>query len=103
MRRKVIVLLAFGCLWPAVGKGQEAPVSVTVQSPSTEAPAQTAQQSPVVLDDLLREALQKNPGVQSILRQVEGGSLAPPHTTGKDAARPHSFCRLGGQPNAETL
>jgi outer membrane protein, heavy metal efflux system len=71
MRMKVIVLLAFGCLWPAVGRGQEAPVSVTVQSPSTEAPAQTAQQSPVVLDDLLREALQKNPGVQSILRQVE--------------------------------
>jgi AcrB/AcrD/AcrF family/Outer membrane efflux protein len=71
MIRKVIVLLAFGCLWPAVGRGQEAPVSVTVQSPSTEAPAQTAQQSPVVLDDLLREALQKNPAVRSILRQVE--------------------------------
>ena len=40
-----------------------------VQSPSTE--AQIAQRSPVGLEDLVREALQKNPGIQSALRQVE--------------------------------
>jgi len=70
MIRKSLVLLAFGCLWTAV-EGQQAPVSVTVQSPSTEATAQVAQQSPVGLEDLVRDALQKNPGIQSALRQVE--------------------------------
>ena len=71
MIRKVIILLALGCLWPAVGRGQQAPASVTVQSPTTEAPVPAAEQSPVVLDDLLKEALQKNPGIKTILRQVE--------------------------------
>ena len=71
MIRKVLVLLAFGCLWTAVGGGQQAPVSVTVQTPAASMPTQTADQSSVGLDALVGEALQKNPGVQSALRQVE--------------------------------
>src|SRR5712691_4817246 len=71
MIRKVLVLLAFACLWTAVGEGQQSPVSVTVQSPAASTPAQTADQQSVSLQDLVREALQKNPGIQSALRQVE--------------------------------
>jgi cobalt-zinc-cadmium efflux system outer membrane protein len=71
MRKVILVLLAFSCLWPAVGKGQQAPVSMTLQSPSTGTPAQTPQQLSVGLEDLVSEALQRNPGVQSALRQVE--------------------------------
>jgi cobalt-zinc-cadmium efflux system outer membrane protein len=71
MIRKILIVLAFGGLWPVAGNGQQPPVSMTVQVSSTEAPAQTAQQSPVGLDDLVREALQKNPGVHSALRQME--------------------------------
>lgn len=71
MMKKIPLLLAVGCLWISVGQGQQVPVDVTVRSPLTEAPAQNAQQPPVGLDDLVREALQKNPGVQSALRQVE--------------------------------
>ncbi|SRR6266516_4814883 len=71
MTRKALFLLAFACLWSAVGKGQQIPVSVTVQTTSTETQAQTPEQAPVGLDDLIREAVGKNPGVQSALRQVE--------------------------------
>ncbi len=44
---------------------------MTVQSPSTGTPTQTAQPQSADLDGLIREALQKNPGVQSALRQVD--------------------------------
>ena len=71
MMRNALVLLTFSFLWPAVGKGQQAPVPMSVQSPSTETAAQTSQPSAVGLEDLVNEALQKNPGVQSALRQVE--------------------------------
>jgi cobalt-zinc-cadmium efflux system outer membrane protein len=71
MIRKALVLLAFSCLWTAVGNGQRTPVSMTVESLSTEIPAQTNQQSSVSLEDLVREALQKNPAVQSALHTVE--------------------------------
>jgi cobalt-zinc-cadmium efflux system outer membrane protein len=71
MIRKILIVLAFGGFWPAAGSGQQASVSMTVQLSSTEAPTQTAQQSAVGLEDLLREALQKNPGLHSALRQVE--------------------------------
>jgi cobalt-zinc-cadmium efflux system outer membrane protein len=69
--KKVLVLLAFGSLWTAVGEGQQVPVTVHVQSSSTGDPTQIADQSSVGLDDLIAEALQKNPGIQSALRQVE--------------------------------
>jgi hypothetical protein len=92
------VLLAFGCLRPGVGEGQQAPIFVTIQSPPTEATAQIAQQSPVALENLVTEAMQKNPGIRE--RSRSGGRSATPCATGKNAARPHGFCGLGGQHNA---
>ncbi len=71
MIRKALFLLAFACLWSAVSNGQQIPVPVPVQMPSTEMQSQTPEQSPVGLDNLIREAVEKNPGVQSALRQVE--------------------------------
>ena len=71
MIRKLVVLIALSCLWPALGKGQQAPISMTVQSPSTATPTQIAQPQSADLDGLIREALQKNPGVQSAQRQVD--------------------------------
>jgi outer membrane protein, heavy metal efflux system len=78
MIRKALVLLAFVCLWTAV-EGQQAPVSVTVQSPSAGTPAPTSDLSAVGLDALVAEALQKNPGVQSALRQVDALRHRVPH------------------------
>jgi outer membrane protein, heavy metal efflux system len=71
MIRKVLVVLAFGFLGPAVGNGQQAPVSVAVESLSTAKPAETSQQSSIDLEDLVREGLQKNPAVQSAAHLVE--------------------------------
>jgi outer membrane protein TolC len=44
---------------------------VTLQSPSADAQAQTSHSSSVGVDELVSEALKKNPGVQSALREVE--------------------------------
>lgn len=71
MIRRVVVLIALGCLWTAAGHGQQAPVPVAIQSLSTEKPAQTNRQSSVRLEDLVSEALLKNPAVQSALHTVE--------------------------------
>ena len=71
MIRKVVVLIAFSCLWPALGDGQLSPAPVTFQAPVTSISARTAEQSAVALEDLVREALQKNPAVQSALHSVE--------------------------------
>ncbi len=71
MIRKVLVLFAFGCLWPAPGEGQQVQVPLTVQSPETGTAQQTQAPSPAGLEDLVREALQKNPAVQSALHTVE--------------------------------
>lgn len=71
MMRKALVLFTFSFLWPGIGRGQQAPVTITVQSPSAGRPAQTSQPASTGLDGLVSEALQKNPGVQSALRQVE--------------------------------
>ena len=71
MKRKVQVLIIFACFVISQSAGQQPPVSVTVQSPTAGTPAQGADQSSVGLDALIAEALQKNPGVQSALRQVE--------------------------------
>jgi outer membrane protein TolC len=70
-KTKVLVLIALGCLAIGNSAGQQPPISVTVQSPSTAVPAQNADQFSVGLDALVAEALQKNPGIQSALRQVE--------------------------------
>lgn len=71
MTRKALVLFTFSFLWPAIGQGQQTPIPMSVQSPSTQTPAQTGQPSSASLDDLVAEAQKKNPGVQSALRQVE--------------------------------
>jgi outer membrane protein TolC len=79
MIRKTMVLFTFSCLWPALGTGQQAPISITLQSPPAEAQEQTQTQNEpqtsattsVGLDELVGEALKKNPGVQSALRQVD--------------------------------
>ena len=64
-----ILLLVVGCFLVALAYGQQAPVPMTVQSPSTQTP-QAAPPS-ADLDGLVRQALQKNPGVQSALHTVE--------------------------------
>ena len=71
MIQKVSVLIAFACLWPASGNGQQSPVPVTVQSPAIVTPSPSGEQSSVGLEDLVREALQKNPAVQSAQHMVE--------------------------------
>ena len=71
MIRNLLVLLAFACLWPVLGEGQQAPIPLTVQTLSAETAPQAAQAKSLGLEDLVREALQKNPGVRSALRQVE--------------------------------
>jgi outer membrane protein, heavy metal efflux system len=71
MIRKVFVLIAFVYLWPGLGHTQQFPLQVIVELPATNTPTQTAERSPVALEDLVREALQKNPSVQSALHSVE--------------------------------
>jgi cobalt-zinc-cadmium efflux system outer membrane protein len=71
MMRKLLTVLAIGTVWSALGKGQEAPVPVNPQPQSAEAPAPSTEPSSVSLEELVREALQKNPGVQSALLQVQ--------------------------------
>jgi len=45
--------------------------TLTVQKPVTDTATQSVGRSPVALEDLVREALQKNPAVQSALHSVE--------------------------------
>ena len=69
-KTRVLVLITFGCLVIGYSAAQQPPVSVTVQSPLTDSPDQATAQSFSGLDALITEALQKNPGIQSALRQV---------------------------------
>ena len=71
MIRKILILISFGCLWPGFGAAQQVQVPVTLQAPATVTTSQAAGHSPVGLEDLVREALQKNPAVQSALHSVE--------------------------------
>lgn len=71
MIRKVFALITFVCLSLGLGAGQLVQVPVTVQAPATDTTTQSAGQSTVGLEDLVREALQKNPAVQSALHTVE--------------------------------
>lgn len=71
MKTKLLAVLALSTVWPALGNGQQAPVPVDAQQPSAESPAPRTEPSSVSPDELVREALQKNPGVQSALLQVQ--------------------------------
>lgn len=70
MMRKVLLLFVFGSLWPVFAHGQETPAPAPPVAP-TETPKQSAESSSVSLDELVSEALQKNPGVQSAFLQVQ--------------------------------
>jgi outer membrane protein TolC len=65
MMRKVFALITFSCLWSGQGAAQQVQVPVPLQAPATDTTAQTAGPSPVSLEDLVREALQRNPAIQS--------------------------------------
>jgi outer membrane protein TolC len=71
MIRILVVLFTFGCLGPGLGVAQQFESTLTVHTPATGIPTQTAGLSPLGLEDLVREALQKNPAVQSALHSVE--------------------------------
>src|SRR5437899_5072575 len=71
MIRKAVVLITFGCLWPGLGVAQQVQVPVQFQAPATDTATHSAAPSPLGLEDLVREALQKNPAVQSALHTVE--------------------------------
>src|SRR5579864_5595665 len=71
MIRKITALLTFGCLWQGLGVAQQVESTITLQTSATSTTTQTAGPSPVALYDLVREALQKNPAVQSALHTVE--------------------------------
>src|SRR6202158_6526788 len=71
MMRKAVVLITFGCLWPGLGVAQQVQVPLPFQAPATDTTTQPAAPSPLGLEDLVREALQKNPAVQSASHTVE--------------------------------
>ena len=71
MIRKIVALLTFGCSWSTLGVSQQVQVPVTLQPPPTDTTTQSAGPSSVGLEDLVREALQKNPAVQSVLHTFE--------------------------------
>lgn len=71
MIRKILVLMAFGGLVIGDSVGQHPPVSIAVPSSTTDTPTKIADQQSVDLEDLVHEALQKNPGIQSALKRVE--------------------------------
>ena len=67
MMKKVFVLPAFAVLLTchAFGQPPSAPGMADMRASQNES------QTPLSLDDLVREAVQRNPGVQSALRQVD--------------------------------
>lgn len=69
MIRKAVALITFGCLWPGLGVAQQVQVPVRFQAPATD--TSTRAPSSLGLEDLVREALQKNPAIQSALHSVE--------------------------------
>ena len=71
MIRKIVVLLVFGCLWLGLAVSQQVQIPVSLQAPPISTTTQTPGPSPVGLEDLVREALRKNPAIQSALHSVE--------------------------------
>lgn len=71
MMRKLQILFAFSSLWVAAAQGQETSAPVVPQTAPAERTKQNTDASTVSLDALVDEALQKNPGVQSALLQVQ--------------------------------
>ena len=71
MIRKILTLISFGCLWPGVGAAQQVQVPVTLRATQADTTTQPWGPSSVSLEDLVREALQKNPAIQSASHSVE--------------------------------
>jgi len=71
MIKKLVARITFGCLLSGLGVSQEVQVPIMAQSPATVITTQTAGPPSVSLEDLVREALQRNPAVQSALHAVE--------------------------------
>lgn len=71
MMRKLQILFAFSSFWVVAAQGQETPAPVAPQTTRPETTKQNTDASAVSLDALVDEALQKNPGVQSALLQVQ--------------------------------
>jgi outer membrane protein TolC len=71
MMSKVAALIMFGGLLPGLSVAQQVQVPVEFLAPATTTTTQTTGPSPVGLDDLVREALQKNPAIQGASHTVE--------------------------------
>ncbi len=71
MMRKLLILFAFSSFWPPFGRGQQTGVAVPSPATVTETPKQNPEAPSVSLDELVNQALQRNPGVQSALLQVQ--------------------------------
>ncbi len=77
MIRKIVTLLSFGCLWPGLGAAQQVQVPVTRSKQLRPIPPPKLRDpSPVSLEDLVREALQKNPAIQSALHTCRSAAAA---------------------------
>lgn len=81
MTKKILALLALGWLLPAMGEGQQVRVALAVQSSSTATESQTHPGPSVGVDDLIREALQKNPAMQSAAHTVSAQRAKVPQAS----------------------
>ena len=71
MSKRLRILVVLGCLAVVYASAQQSPLSLAVQSPQQPSPSPATETQVVDLQALVKEALQRNPGVQSALRQVE--------------------------------
>ncbi|MFZ0481011.1 MAG: TolC family protein [Terriglobales bacterium] len=72
MTRKLLAAITFACLSPTFGVAQQVESTLPVQlSPSDATTQGAAAPGSVSLEDLVREALAKNPAIQSALHGVE--------------------------------
>ena len=70
MSKNVLILSAWSCFAIAFGWGQ-ASIPAAIQSPAVITPAPSSGQQTIGVEELVREALEKNPAVQSALHTVE--------------------------------
>jgi outer membrane protein TolC len=68
---KAVTLFVVAGLAVLCAAAQETPTPLAAQSPAQPSPPEVTQDQVVSLQALIREALQKNPGIQSASRQVE--------------------------------
>jgi len=71
MFKRLTTLFVLGCLGAAYAAAQQTPIPLAVQSPAQTSQPQAVEGQLVGLQALVREALQKNPGIQGTSLQVE--------------------------------